>query len=248
MQRKYPWKRAPKRFEDLKFGMVAPSGVTMPSSSDLEPILPPCFDQLDTSSCTGNGIAGALLSSMSYAKVPLIVPSRLFLYYNERVIEGDVNQDGGAMIHDGLSGLHKWGYCPETEWPFDPSKLLTQPSPTAYLAAKGNEIGTYANMDGAPADSFKLTLAHGRGIVFGFDVYTAFESDEVAKTGILHKPDVSEQLLGGHCVMLAGHDDTKQAFKVRNSYGTGWGLDGYFWMDYDYVFSQLASDFWVIKL
>jgi C1A family cysteine protease len=248
MKRVYNWVRAPKRFEDLKFGMVAPSGVTIPATSDLEPVLPPCFDQLSTSSCTGNGIGGALLSSMSYAKVPLVIPSRLFLYYNERVIEGDPSQDGGAMIHDGLSGLHKFGWCPETVWPFDPAQLLTQPSPAAYLAAKPNEIGTYANMDGAPADSFKLTLAHGRGIVFGFDVYTAFESDEVAKTGILHKPAPGEQLLGGHCVMLAGHDDTRQAFKVRNSWGTGWGLNGYYYMDYDYVFSELASDFWVIKL
>lgn len=248
MKRVYNWKRAPKNFEDLKYGLIAPPPEIVPAYSDLEPILPPCFDQLNTSSCTGNGISGALLSSMSYAKVPLVVPSRLFLYYNERVIEGDPNQDGGAMIHDGLSGLHKWGYCPETDWPFDPAMLLTQPSPAAYLAAKGNEIGTYANMDGAPADSFKLTLAHGRGIVFGFDVYTAFESDEVAKTGILHRPTASEQLLGGHCVMLAGHDDSKQAFKVRNSWGTSWGLNGYFYMDYDYFFSNLCSDFWVIKL
>lgn len=248
MQRIYPWKRAPKRFTDLKFGMTAPDGVQIPESVDLEPIMPPCWDQCQSGSCTGHGVSGALVSSMHYAGKPFVMPSRLFIYFNERVIEGDTSTDAGAFIHDGLSALHKFGYCQETDWPFDLSQLTVQPSPLAYAAAKDNEISHYANMDGAPIESFKLTLAHGRGIVFGFDVYTAFESDEVAQTGILHKPTPDEKLLGGHCVMLAGYDDSKNAFKVRNSWGTGWGLNGYYYMDYDYVFSSMASDFWVIKL
>ena len=41
-------------------------------------------------------------------------PSRLFIYYNERLVEGSVNQDAGAMIRDGIKTMSKVGVCPES--------------------------------------------------------------------------------------------------------------------------------------
>jgi C1A family cysteine protease len=85
-------------------------------------------------------------------------------------------------------------------------------------------------------------------VVFGFSVYESFESDEVAKTGTVLMPDKSEQLLGGHAVVLCGYDDETKRFLVRNSWGEEWGQAGYFTLPYEYVTDpNLASDFWVVQ-
>ena len=61
-------------------------------------------------------------------------------------------------------------------------------------------------------------------------------------------PDRSERMLGGHAVLLVGYDDNKQLYKFRNSYGTGWGVEGYGYLPYQYVeHPQLAGDFWIVR-
>jgi C1A family cysteine protease len=91
-------------------------------------------------------------------------------------------------------------------------------------------------------------LAEGYPLVFGFSVYEAFESDEVAKTGKLNLPEQGEKQLGGHAVMAAGYDDDDQRVLVRNSWGTDWGMKGYFTMPYDYISNDnLADDFWTLR-
>jgi C1A family cysteine protease len=78
-------------------------------------------------------------------------------------------------------------------------------------------------------------------------VYTTFESQQVAKTGVVPLPKKGEKQLGGHAVLAVGYDDSTQRFTVRNSWGDGWGDHGYFTMPYAYVTSaRLASDFWVL--
>ncbi len=95
----------------------------------------------------------------------------------------------------------------------------------------------------------KGCLASGYPFVFGFTVYPSFESDEVARSGIVPIPGASEQTLGGHAVLAVGYDDTKNMFIVRNSWGSGWGLAGYFYMPYAYLLdNNLANDFWTIRV
>jgi C1A family cysteine protease len=97
-------------------------------------------------------------------------------------------------------------------------------------------------------DSMKGCLADGYPIVFGFTVYESFEGQDVAQTGVVPMPGVSESVLGGHCVVVVGYDDSKDWFIVRNSWGTGWGDQGYCYMPYQYLTDQnLASDFWTIR-
>jgi hypothetical protein len=37
----------------------------------------------------------------------------------------------------------------------------------------------------------------------------------------------------GHMMTLVGYDDTKAAWRVMNSWGTGWGDNGFFWLAYE---------------
>jgi C1A family cysteine protease len=82
----------------------------------------------------------------------------------------------------------------------------------------------------------------------GFSVYDSFESDEVAKTGIVPMPMKSESLLGGHATMAVGYDDKTQRFLVRNSWGESWGMKGYFTIPYAYLENRsLSDDLWTIR-
>jgi C1A family cysteine protease len=95
----------------------------------------------------------------------------------------------------------------------------------------------------------KGCLASGYPFVYGFTVYESFESDEVAKTGAAPMPTAGEKVLGGHAVVAVGYDDASQRFISRNSWGTGWGMAGYFTIPYAYLTDgNLADDFWTIRL
>ena len=96
--------------------------VALPAKVDLRPHCPPVYDQGQLGSCTGNAIAGAVQFDREKQKLkPDFVPSRLFIYYNERVIEGTVESDSGAQIRDGIKSVAKHGVPPETDWPPRPA-------------------------------------------------------------------------------------------------------------------------------
>ncbi|WP_244464372.1 hypothetical protein [Candidatus Liberibacter africanus] len=91
----------------------------LPPKVDLTPSFP-AYNQGHIGSCTANALAGAIeYQRIAHSEKPDFVPSRLFIYYNERCIEGHVNYDSGAMLRDGIKVLHKIGVCPESEWPYD---------------------------------------------------------------------------------------------------------------------------------
>ncbi len=230
------------------------SAAPLPPSVDLRPFCSPIENQGQIGSCTGHALVGA----MEFLENKLAIDrldgqftrlSRLFVYYNERSIEGDVGQDNGAEIYDGINALANLGICTETVWPYIETQFATVPTTTAFQDALSRKITAYAKV---PQDiqSIKTTLVSGYPIVFGFMVYEAFESDIVAQTGILNMPTPQEQCQGGHAVMCVGYDDAQQRVIVRNSWGTGWGMGGtgYFSMPYQYITNPiLASDLWVIN-
>lgn len=211
-------------------------------------------DQGALGSCTGNGIAASMavcdiIESMKSGNVKVFNPSRLFIYYNERVIENTVNEDAGAMIRDGIKSVNKLGVCREDLCPYDITKFTEKPSDQSYQEAQYHQALSYQRIVNNDINTMKNVIASGYPFVFGFSVYESFESDEVAKTGIVPIPQQTEKLLGGHCVVAVGYDDEKKLFKCRNSWGTDWGSGGYFFLPYDYLGNpNLSDDFWTIKI
>lgn len=228
------------------------TGASLPALVDLRRAMPPVYDQGQLGSCTGNAIAGALeYEAIKQGEAP-VAPSRLFIYYNERVMENSVASDAGASIRDGIKSVNKLGACSEKTWPYAPKKYATKPSAKAYSEALGFHSVAYARISHttnlAFLNALKTALVGGTPFVFGFTCYPALESADVARTGILPMPGSGEAPIGGHAVLCVGYDDAKQMFLVRNSWGASWGLAGYFWMPYAYlVNSSLASDFWTIS-
>jgi C1A family cysteine protease len=243
----YGWKPDLPDIRDVTYSIEIPA--TLPSLVDLREQFPPCYDQGELGSCTANAIAGALqFDQLKQKEVKAATPSRLFIYYNERVMEGTVSEDSGAEIRDGIKSVNHLGAPPETVWPYKVTKFASKPTKRAYTQGMAHQAVRYARVSNKSIRPIKAVLASGYPIVFGFTVYDYFESDEMAKTGILKIPLPSEQVAGGHAVIAAGYDESQQMVLVRNSWAEDWGLKGYFWMPYEYITNPgLADDFWVIR-
>jgi len=243
---KYHWTKDPVDARDHLFEVT--KGPSIPSKVDLRIYASPIDDQGNLGSCTGNAIAGAIDLIDKKTQNKSLRVSRLFIYYQERVLEGDISQDNGAYIRDGIKACYTVGAPQESLWPYDISKFARAPSSVAYADAAKRKVVSYAKC--TDFNMVKAALASGTPVVVGFYVYSSFETPEVARTGIMPYPNVSrEKLLGGHAVCLVGYDDSHNWFIARNSWGTNWGDNGYFYMPYQIIQNtNMSSDFWTIKL
>jgi C1A family cysteine protease len=254
---RYDWKPDLPDFRDHILSLAKPT--TLPAKIDLSPQCSPIVNQGRIGSCTGNALAGAFeflelkeLASKSNSNPQVFDDksfspvSRLFIYYNERIIEKTVDQDAGARLRDGVKVLNKLGACREAIWKYQSTLLYKKPTKSAYDEAAKHKVTEYLKI--TTMSQLKQCLADGYPVVFGFTVYESFESSEVAQTGIMPLPEPDEHLLGGHAVLAVGYDDHTKTLLVRNSWGTDWGQKGYFHMPYAYIESlHLAQDFWMIR-
>lgn len=246
-QHKFGWIREKADPRDLLF--VSTSHVTPPVTVDLRADCSPVYDQGQLGSCTANAVAGHLDFNRKKQGEAFIDPSRLFIYYNERKDDGDVDQDGGSTIRESVKAVKTYGAPPESEWPYDVSKFTDAPPAKAYADAIKYEDLTYLKVAQA-LYSMQHCLAEGYPIVVGIDVYESFESAEAAKTGIIPMPTANEALLGGHAVLVVGYKLISGSLHwiVRNSWGAQWGDQGCFYLPQQYLLDpNLSSDFWSLR-
>jgi C1A family cysteine protease len=246
--RLYTWRPDKPDYRDYAFLDHFPvkAATALPQAVDLRSHFASVYDQGELGSCTANALGGAL----QYMHMKLLndstMFSRLFIYYNERLIEHTTRTDAGAEIRDGIKTLATQGACSETAWPYVISKFKTKPVKKCYTDGLKNKISSYYRI--TDLNSALQCLADGFPFVFGFSVYDAFEGDAVAKTGVLNMPAKGEKMLGGHAVCAVGYDMPSKRFIVRNSWGESWGQKGYFTMPFDYVMNpNLADDMWTVR-
>ncbi|HLB10150.1 MAG TPA: C1 family peptidase, partial [Gemmatimonadaceae bacterium] len=192
-----PRKRIVKRYgwtpdlpdqRDFSYRVPRRTAAALPSAVDLRPQMPAVYDQGELGSCTANAIGGAFEFDLLKQGEPDFVPSRLFIYYNERVIERTVNEDSGAQLRDGMKTLAKQGVCAEPLWPYVLSRFATKPSAECYAEAKKHLGMTYMRVEQDVAQ-MRGCVAAGYPFVFGFTVYESFESPAVTRTGNVPMPD-----------------------------------------------------------
>jgi C1A family cysteine protease len=248
--KRYGWIPDLPDHRDHLYAAPQPVLAKLPKKVDLRTKCPPVFNQGELGSCTANAIAAAhQFGQMKQKKPKAFTPSRLFIYYNERVMEGTVREDSGAMIRDGIKSLVKQGAAPESTWPYAIKKFATKPPKKCYDAGLKNQALSYQRLTPV-LSQLKGCLAAGYPFVFGFSVYESFESEAVARTGKVPMPDGStEKQLGGHAVLAVGYDEAKQRFIVRNSWGAGWAIKGYCTFPYAYLLdANLCDDFWTVRV
>lgn len=259
IRRPAPYGWIPDIPDQRDFLYAAPVSVlaVLPPRMDLRKQSPPVYDQGALGSCTANAIAAAhqfeqirQLSESTGRNAPArdFIPSRLFIYYNERVIEHSVDRDAGAMLRDGIKTVVRQGVCPERDWPYVVARFTRKPPAPCYAEAMNHQVTSYRRLT-QTLPQMKGCLASGYPFVFGFSVYESFETPAVAKTGVVPMPASGERVLGGHAVTAVGYDDSTRRFIVRNSWGAAWGRGGCCFMPYAYLLDPaLAADFWTIRL
>ena len=217
-------------------------------SVDLRKNCPGIYNQGELGSCTANAIAAAYeYDEIKQNEDTIFIPSRLFIYYNERNMENTVNTDSGAARRDGIKSINRYGVCSEELWPYDVKKFTEKPTDNCYNYAKKHISVKYHRLT-QQLSHLKDSLEEGYPFVFGFVVYESFETEEVNNTGKMIMPGDKDKPLGGHAVMAVGYDDEEEVFIIRNSWGTDWGDKGYFYMPYEYITNRnLCSDFWIIE-
>jgi C1A family cysteine protease len=246
MKKHYGWIPDLPDHRDHLFASRPKPKLALPRAVDLRSICSPIENQGQLGSCTANALAGALEFLQRKDGVSFQDVSRLFIYFNERTLENTITTDSGAMLRDGIKTLADFGVCSEVLWPYTISRFASKPTPSCYKAAKTHQITSYTRLE--TTDDMRTCLAAGFPFVFGFTVYESFESTQVARTGIAPLPKLGESTLGGHAVMAVGYDDARKRFLCRNSWGTQWGLEGYFWIPYAYLGDRrLSDDFWTIR-
>ncbi|HLY39116.1 MAG TPA: C1 family peptidase [Candidatus Binatia bacterium] len=234
---------------DHRYAAPLAALAALPRKVDLSEHWPHVYDQGELGSCTGNAIAGVIEFAERQEKLAHpSTPSRLFIYWNERAIEHTTSVDSGAMLRDGIKSVHKDGACREKMWPYVVDRFASRPSAAAYEEARAHRVTSYARV-ARDLYQMKGCLGSGWPFVFGFTVYESFLSDAVAKTGHVPMPSPAETVEGGHAVVAVGYDDATHRFIVRNSWGPGWGMKGYFTLPYAYLLDDnLADDFWTVRV
>jgi len=244
---------------DFRDRYRATAVVNPAKSVDLRSGMPPVYDQGKCGSCTAQAIAAALEfdemkqrsgsgggSSSGADSASVFTPSRLFIYYNERAREGTVSSDSGSSLRDGIKTVARQGFCSEQEWPYDIEKFADQPPQSCYDSAAQHKAVEY-NRVTQSLYQLQDALSSGFPVICGISVYESFESDDALRTGRIPYPDKSEQLLGGHGILLCGYNNAQRTFTFRNSWGTSFGDAGYGYIPFNYILNaDLASDFWVV--
>ena len=244
--RSYGWKPDLQDDRDIHYSSVYRIPKKLPKKIDLRSLCPTVEDQGKLGSCTAHALTGALEVLEKKDGIPVVQMSRLFLYYNERAIENTIPSDNGARIRDGIKSLVKQGVCTEDSWPYLIDNFQSKPTDDCYRNALEHQVTSYQRID--TLDQMRSCLADGFPFVFGFTVYESFESQAIAKTGIVNMPSAYESPLGGHAVLAVGYNDNEKRFIVRNSWSSNWGIKGYFTIPYDYLVDHdLAKDMWTIR-
>jgi len=249
-QRKLAWKRDEPDDRDKVLRYSGVHILNLPPMVDLRPQDHfPIYEQGSIGSCTANALGAAYHFAQVSQGYTDFVPSRLFIYYNERRLEGHVHSDSGSSLRSGVKSLCGYGVCDEGTWPYIESKLTMQPSEQAYREAMEHQVFEYARVPHSIKD-MRAVLSAGFPFAFGMILYNSFMMNPlVAATGRVMMPmGCCDSAQGGHAVLAVGYDDDREVFIVRNSWGSSWGDGGYFYLPYEYMESgALVMDLWAIK-
>lgn len=247
MARFFGWKRDFHDPRDLYYSAPRTLFDSLPSAVDLsskyrtEP-----FDQGSIGSCGPNSASADIVYDQLQVGQATI-PSRLFVYWNTRHMQGTVNEDSGVSNREMLKALAQYGWCDETLWPYDTSKFTQRPTDGCYQQAAPRKITQYLRVI-QDLQQMQSCLAGGDPFIFGFSVFASIESPQVEQTGILPMPRTGERIIGGHDVLIVGYSAVTQRFKFLNSWGKGWGNGGFGEIPYSYALNpRWAADFWTIR-
>ena len=242
-------------------GVTNPSKLSIPESKDLRTWCSPIENQFSIGSCTANAGVGIIEYYERKALGKHIDASRLFLYKATRNLLHWTG-DRGAFLRTTMGAMVLFGVPPEEYWPYIIADFDKEPSAFCYAFAQNYQTIKYFRLDPPVTKKdvllkrIKTFIAYGLPSMFGFTVYNSI--GQAGNDGKIPYPCPGEKIAGGHAVVAVGYNnkieiknticgkETTGALLIRNSWGTGWGDNGYGWLPYDYVLDGLAIDWWTL--
>ena len=220
----------------------------LPVAVDLRRHCPPVYDQLHLNSCSANAIAAALrYDELKEGRPHVPSPSRLFIYYNERVLSGVVGTNSPVALRDGYRTVTRMGACPESMWPYEPRRFRRAPTLRCFHAAHRHRAIAYYRIRRA-ISNMRACLADRFPFVMALAVHQSMDRRDVRRTGLVPVPKRGDRFHGGHAVLVVGYEHAKRRLIFRNSWGPGWGDRGYGYLPYAFIASpDLTWDFWTMR-
>lgn len=216
---------------------------------DLRHLCSPVENQGHLGSCVGNAVVGGLELLQNVEGIPFQDLSRLFIYYNSRLMHQSQDKDEGTFIRLAMGTLSAIGTCQEKLWPYDTSKVFVRPTWGCYRNGYANKINGYYRINEGGNDrisAIRHALSAKHPVVFGMTVDLDYM--QVGNDGIVAMPKSVRQNPGGHAQLIVGDNANTERLIVRNSWGSDWGDHGFCHLPYAYLDESDANDFWVPTL
>jgi C1A family cysteine protease len=214
----------------------------LPRKVDMRRNMPPVYDQGRLGSCALNAIAGAVQFHETRIGLPMLMPSRLQMYYMFRESKGLVDIDTGCSFDDVIALVQENGFCTEKEWPYNISNFAVHPNEACEKVSHDHTI-THFERICTNLMEMKKELSQGTPVLFGIQTFDNWRG----LNATVPLPTSSSQSVGGHGILAVGYDDDLKHVIFRNSWGEAWGDNGYGYVPFDYFKDELAWDFVVIR-
>lgn len=203
-------------------------------------------DQGDLGSCEANAITNAYELQVRFLYPDKFVElSRLFVYYNSRMLDNSELVDVGAYLRDGMKAVQEYGICSELLWPYNIKKFAVKPTDECYVDGLTRTITSYQSL--TTIDEVLSAVNDNKPVVIGLTVYDSF--NQVSKSNpVISGPKTTDlNTGGGHAMTIVGYNIPRQQLLVKNSFGKNWGDNGYAWLPFDYAESQ-GFEKWVFDI
>ena len=257
----FGWVEDPTDTRDVPFGACSLSNLPVGSGQviDNTPYFKDVSSQLNLPACVANAAADLMEAASIVDKCAAGMPldqarattpdlSRMFIWWNARnEMWPNATRDATSGTYNRLAMdvLARFGVCTEARWPYETTKATTRPSIMSYREAIPNRFSAFYSIDSSGdgrVNAVIQALSAKHNVLFGTALGRSFTS---YTSGVVHKPSAIDPIIGRHAMVICGWDPSKQAVKVRNSWNTGWGEAGYWWMHVDYLTWDNTKSLWV---
>lgn len=221
----------------------------LPAYIDLSANIPPVGNQGSVGSCVGWATGYYFKTYQEYKDYGWSVFDQTHIF-SPSFVYNHINggMDYGAFFEDAFKLLIENGCATYAEFPYT-SNINRWASEQSYFNAlkyRSEEFFYISATNMSGIQNVKQYIVNGNVCVLGIDVYPNFDNISAYNYNYC-SADKSGSSRGGHAVTIVGYDDNRMtndgpgAFKLVNSWGTGWGLSGYFWMSYTAVMDWQLS-------
>jgi C1A family cysteine protease len=206
-------------------------------------------DQGDEGTCVAFG-SGGIFEAFAYKRDGglRVTTSKAAIYSDAKYhYEPDDIKDDGLQVSDGLLVLENIGYIPNSEYPYQNNEQqILAPVPTTLVHDKSLLVTTFTSVPRTEAALRVAMYKHGP-LVIGINFPEAWMSPNPDGT----LSDDTRKIAGGHCMNIVTDGGLTSGakpgyFRLRNSWGTSWGINGYAWVKFDTLLAVLTDCYTIV--